>query len=438
MHWYHYKGQVTLITLLLLIFSKSYIEFSTSGLENPLSHLLIAVFIIYFLKSESKFQNKIFIALLASLLMLNRLDLLLIVLPPLVYDLFNSKKLSNLKYYLIGFLPLILWEIFSLVYYGFPFPNTAYAKLNTGIERYDLILQGLHYFRKNFYMDPLTLVIIFSATLSTVFVKANKYVSIVIGIWLYLIYRIAIGGDYFSGRFFSITFIISVFLLSRYIIKYNSILILTFIIVLGLLAINPPVLLKSYTGIKESPHIRNAFIVGPEIDIGFDQDITDERFMNNEYFGFLRIISKKATEHPWKKNALVDRKESKNTFYSRNVGIYGYFLGLKKHIIDLYALADPLLSKIPTDTFWWIGREKPADWRMCRIGHFARKVPDGYTETHTYKSNRIKNEYLKEYYDHLSILISGEIFSLQRLIEIWNFNTGKYNHLLKKYNKTKK
>jgi len=30
---------------------------------------------------------------------------------------------------LIGFLPLIAWEIFALTYYGFPFPNTYYAKV---------------------------------------------------------------------------------------------------------------------------------------------------------------------------------------------------------------------------------------------------------------------------------------------------------------------
>ena len=31
-----------------------------------------------------------------------------------------------------GFLSLgLAWEMFSIFYYGFPFPNTAYAKLNT-------------------------------------------------------------------------------------------------------------------------------------------------------------------------------------------------------------------------------------------------------------------------------------------------------------------
>ena len=32
-------------------------------------------------------------------------------------------------------LPLLAWELFSLLFYGFPFPNTYYAKLNTGIPK---------------------------------------------------------------------------------------------------------------------------------------------------------------------------------------------------------------------------------------------------------------------------------------------------------------
>ena len=36
----------------------------------------------------------------------------------------------------LGFIPLIAWELFSLIYYGFLLPNTAYAKLNTGLPQH--------------------------------------------------------------------------------------------------------------------------------------------------------------------------------------------------------------------------------------------------------------------------------------------------------------
>jgi hypothetical protein len=42
-------------------------------------------------------------------------------------------------------LPAVLWTLFALVYYGFPFPNTAYAKLAMGIDPADLRTQGALY-----------------------------------------------------------------------------------------------------------------------------------------------------------------------------------------------------------------------------------------------------------------------------------------------------
>src|SRR4029077_17106949 len=54
--------------------------------------------------------------------------------------------------------PAWAWVLFSLVYYGFPFPNTAYAKLSPGIEHAVLVRQGLAYLRNALLTDPLTLV----------------------------------------------------------------------------------------------------------------------------------------------------------------------------------------------------------------------------------------------------------------------------------------
>ena len=44
----------------------------------------------------------------------------------------NLRSKQGIVPTLIAFLPFVAWEGFSLLYYGVPFPNTAYAKLNTG------------------------------------------------------------------------------------------------------------------------------------------------------------------------------------------------------------------------------------------------------------------------------------------------------------------
>ena len=72
----------SIIAGLILIFSKAFIDYSTCGLENPLSHLLIVLFyVIYFNYGWSK--ENILSYLLLFLAALNRLDIIIILQPSL-------------------------------------------------------------------------------------------------------------------------------------------------------------------------------------------------------------------------------------------------------------------------------------------------------------------------------------------------------------------
>ena len=96
-----------------------------------------------------------------ALLGTTRLDLLVLG------GTLGALSLRNLKHttlpFLVGFWPLLCWEIFSVVYYGVPFPNTAYAKLATGISQSELTHQGFVYLLDSLNRDPLTLFVILSA-----------------------------------------------------------------------------------------------------------------------------------------------------------------------------------------------------------------------------------------------------------------------------------
>ena len=76
---------------------------------------------------------------------------------------------------LAGLMPLILWEGFSLLYFGFIFPNTYYTKLYTGIPSSEYIAQGIRYLENSFHLDPITLcVIVSSVILAFVYSLKNK------------------------------------------------------------------------------------------------------------------------------------------------------------------------------------------------------------------------------------------------------------------------
>ena len=103
----------------------------------------------------------------------------------------------------------------------------------------------------------------------------------------------------------------------------------------------------------------------------------------------------------------------------KNVGFIGYFAGPAVHIVDRYALTDPLLARLSA-----VSVEK---WR---IGHFERDIPAGYVQTLRTGVNQIQNPNLAKYYDALALITRAPLFSRERLIAIWKMNTGQFDFLL--------
>ncbi len=126
----------------IFIFSKPFIDYSTSGLENPLTHLILAIFLLVYIKSMKRFNLKILflLSIITAFGAINRLDTVVFFLPCLVFVFLKLPKIKGAKVVTMGLVPAIIWKGFALFYYGFPFPNTAYAKvLNTGISKTQFI-----------------------------------------------------------------------------------------------------------------------------------------------------------------------------------------------------------------------------------------------------------------------------------------------------------
>ncbi len=134
-----------------LLLSKAFVDYSTSGLENPLTHLLLALFFVVYLRSESGRIKLFRLALITALIAVNRIDAVLLVAVPFVValvenrNLFRRNPIAVVGAVALGFLPFFAWELFSLFYYGFAVPNTAFAKLNTHLPEAALLKQGVTY-----------------------------------------------------------------------------------------------------------------------------------------------------------------------------------------------------------------------------------------------------------------------------------------------------
>jgi len=389
--------------------SRAFIEFSTSGLEAPLTHVLIACFFIVYSGSGAgeirRFKLLCFITALAAL---NRLDILLLFLPALIFralDAYASagSLKTTLKCMLLGFSPLVAWELFSLVYYGVPFPNTAYAKIFTGIGRGELVIQGFHYVYECFRHNLATVPVIMWAILIAAVHRDTRTVPAAAGILLYLAYVIYIGGDFMSGRFLTPPFFLAICVLSGHIVPRRA----AEACVAGLIVL---MMLVSVYEQKLLPPIENR------------HGIVNERLLYFRHTGLVYALSgKKMPSHRWAIEGAQKRRSlpagEKRVLFTYSVGFFGFEAGPGYHLIEPYAITDPFLARLKA-TVRYLDRDT---WR---IGHFIRNIPPGYMESVRTGKCLIEDADKARLYDLIAIVTQGDIFSVKRLGAIWKLNTG--------------
>ena len=387
------------LVILAAVSSKAFMDYTTSGLENSLGYLLAAGFYVSLFGGASTFR----LSLLGSMQVLNRADNALIIAPPLLFTLAWRARWRDLGSTALGVLPFSLWECFAVFYYGSLVPNTAYAKLNTGIPRVDLVEQGLWYFADSLCRDPVTLLLIALAIVMAAVAKDGRSKSVAVGIALYLLYVAWIGGDFMSGRFFSLPFVgalslLAVLRVSSRVAGVLGVATLT----LGLAMPCSPLRSTSGYGSHDRRGITN------------DHGVADERAFYYPWTGLLNAnLEMTRPFHPWAYVGESTHRSGRAVVGRGNIGFLGYFAGPSVYIVDPGALADALLARLPLapSTPW-------------RIGHFERLIPDGYLETLVSGDNKITDPGIARFYDRLRLVISGPIWSRERLLGVVRLVTG--------------
>lgn len=405
------SGWQAAVVAVILFFSRAFVDFSTSGLENPLSYGLLAVFLGVFLASErdavperpQRALRRLWT--LAALLYLTRPDDVLLVAPLLLLATWRMRGAGMVRPVFIGLLPAIAWTVFAILYYGFPFPNTAYAKLAMGIERSELWTQGLLYLVDSLDRDPLTLTTIAFAVLLAVTQKRPAARALAAGLVLYLVYVVSIGGDFMAGRFLAVPLFGAALLLGTLARGPRPMWIAAGIALIAVGSAGSHLPLWSNSAFGDSGNKPSGII--------------DERGV---YFRDKSLVlAKRATfrEPDWP----TARKEVPPPRVLPTCGLMGTSgldFGPYTHLLDECALADPLLAHLPA--------LYNAEWRT---GHYRRLIPAGYQETLETGENRLKDRGLYEYYNHLSGVIRADrIWSSARLKEIVALNRGKYDRLI--------
>ncbi len=397
----------------ILVLSRAFVDYSTSGLENPLSHLLAILFLVlYFSKGPITVRRLFLLVFTAALGALNRPDAILFFLPALIHAFWKVRSKQAVAAVILGFLPIIVWEGFSVFYYGFPFPNTFYAKLNTNIPASELAQQGLFYLFSSLSSDPITMVAIIGGIVLAAIDKNLRHFLVAFGIIFYLAYVVKIGGDWMAGRFLTIPLVgaVGVIVNRKIMPTAEYYVMIAAVILIGMTS--------------PYPTLKSGIDYGANGQVTLDRwGITDARGAYYQGAGLLR--ANRFVDLP--NNDLVLKgiklqESGQNVSVLPAIGYAGFYAGRGVHIIDILGLSDPLLARLkPVPKAYWF------------MAQFTRFLPKGYVESVSSGTNEIANKDLAVYYDKLKLVISGRLTDPRRLVEIWKLNFGYYTYLVSAY-----
>lgn len=383
----------------ILLFSKAYIDFSASGLENPLSHLLIIGCVLSGIRAMENLPGQGGLArfsclLLAALLYLSRPDLLLLIASFVLLVLYRAPAAPArlMGELLVASLPVLAWTGFSLFYYGFPFPNTAYAKLGTGIPLLERIAQGGVYLWDSLTRDAVTMPAIVLA-LWIGLRTTSTAAMLALGMGLYLLYVVSIGGDFMSGRFLTAPLLVAAILVAR--TDFPGTKGKSAVVVMAVLGT-----INAQATLLSDADYRNATIP--------PSGIADERGFYFPAHGLISAKPGRFDAPDWKATG----RKRVEVIYA-NLGFYGIAYGPDVHIVDTCALADPLLARLSA--------KHTVKWR---IGHFVRQLPTDYVASLQQGRNVLADRTARAYYQSIRKITRAPIFEPDRVSEILRMNLG--------------
>lgn len=391
--------------------SKAFIDFSVSGLENPLLSALLVGFVLL-LRWEASWRRDLALSLMLSLVFLTRTDAVLLIAPCWLWSLRRTP--GALGAVALGAAPAVLWEGFSLFYYGSLVPNTALAKLNLDVPNELLLRQGLVYLADSLRHDPLTLLVTGAALVVALLSGGAPARALAVGGLLYLAYIVRIGGDFMSGRFLVAPLVLAL-AAGAEALRHRP----------GPYAPLPALIVAFYALVWPSAPARSTRDYG----VGVDQadriaatGVADERAYYYPFTGVLPVgmnhaaLRARGLAVPPYRGALKGQAfaaaPDRVAAYDE-VGFFGFHAG-DKEIIDVWALCDPLLARIPfrAETF--------------RVGHYPRPIPDGYIESRMAGANQFADAELRAAYDAILLVTRAPLLAEGRMTAILELLTGQH------------
>lgn len=394
----------------LLLLSTAFVEYATSGLENPLGYLLFALMLTVLWRSppapaggsSGGIAGPVALGLLTAAAFLTRMDYLLLLAPmALLWAWRNRRRPRDLAVAAIAaVVPVLAWFAWAYATYGYLLPATFEAKTNIVGTPAEHISAGLTYLQVSLTTDPATALILGAGLVAAIGWGTALMRAVMLGILAYLGYVVWIGGDFMVGRFLAVpTFLTAAMLVT---------LPVSFARLARLTGVSARARWAGAGGIVAAVAAAGVLLGQPSAALAAPMEprwshrevsVTDERALwGGEVRGnltrYLRDrTSGTAVEVPefaglsfatvvlslaqmeriatdWPDAPATPELPTEVTAGCGGLGVLALASGPEHHWIDQCALTDRFLATLP-------GRKVPI---VGQAGHYVREVPAGYPE----------------------------------------------------------
>ena len=434
----------------VLALSSACTDYATSGLENPLAHLCVVLFAAELLASPAPRLRVL--ALVAGIAACTRLDGVVLLLPALAWCAARTPRRAALTAFGLGVLPLVAWEVFAAFYYGAWLPNSAVAKLTSGLGMGILATHGLGTLASSFTGDPVGALAIGFAVLAALraALRGRAWTpesTLGLGILLHLVAVVAVGGDFMRGRFVTTCIVASAAVCARRnwtrvhaAVWAPACVLLTFVTPGGLLHRTDAHASRLERTIDSRGIADERAFYAPLTSWRAEQGRTPwpdpatagavaqarQSWAVDPLVDLCRAIGIVPTDDVLPEGAedAVRAGQLRPVVLVPAVGVFGWYAGPDLHVVDLYGLGDPLLARLPAlDPDPLLARFAPrlAPLRF-RAGHYVRRLPEGYFATVLTGTNHLSDPDLAAYWDDIALatraplLAPGRFAALGRIL----------------------
>lgn len=367
-----------------LLTTRAFVHFSSSGLEAPLAYALLAVALAASARPGRAAMLTLWGA--ASLVLVTRLDLAPLLAPALLASLARRREVGPA---VLGGLPLLAWLAFAVLYFGSPLPNTAFAKVANGLSAAGRVALGLRWGVLSLRVDPVAAVGLVAAAVAVargVVRGASWSTPWALGALLQVAASVVLGGDYMLGRFLAVPLFVAWIAagaaLGPHLPRWGLVPVAAVAVAMGAAAPSGTL---------------HAAVAGPV------QAVPDAHGLSDSQPRFRQPYRAWSWRPDGEELHVLERYElgPRRVVVEDGVGTSGWRAGSDVHVVDVFALGDPLLARLPA--------------LSAVPGHAYRPLPMGYTASLAHDDDLLADPELRAFYADLRLVTRAPVLSVERL-----------------------